>query len=115
MAQSCSKDGRAKKPKDDTTGKMDKKKTKSRPWKTWEEGIAEDAIELRIRNWKRAAADRDEWKQKLFEAMARFGAEAHSSSNSISTSLDKSILLTTVVKHEPSEKDLKCQQWSKGA
>ena len=53
MGQSGSKNGRAQKPEERTTGQVDRKKT-------WEKRITEDAKELGIRNLKRAADDRHE-------------------------------------------------------
>jgi hypothetical protein len=48
-----------------------------RPRNRWEDVIRRDAANLlRIRNWKAAASDKEEWRKKVGEAMARKRAEA---------------------------------------
>jgi len=48
-----------------------------RPRNRWEDVIQRDAANLlRIRNWKAAARDKEEWRKKVGEAMARKRAEA---------------------------------------
>jgi hypothetical protein len=48
-----------------------------RPRNRWEDVIQRDAANLlRIRNWKAAARDREKWRKKVGEAMARKRAEA---------------------------------------
>jgi hypothetical protein len=51
-------------------------RTLGRPRNRWEDAIQRDAVNLlQIRNWKSAARDRDKWKKKVGEAMARKRAE----------------------------------------
>ena len=41
---------------------------------TWEgNGVAEDARDMGIRNWRRVAMDRVDWRRRLVEASARLG------------------------------------------
>jgi hypothetical protein len=48
-----------------------------RPRYRWEDVIQRDAANLlRIRNWKAAARDKQEWSKKVGEAMARKKTEA---------------------------------------
>jgi hypothetical protein len=48
-----------------------------RPRNRWEDVIQRDAANLlRIRNWKAAAGDKEEWRKKVGEEMARKRAEA---------------------------------------
>jgi hypothetical protein len=48
-----------------------------RPRNRWEDVIQRGAANLlRIRNWKAAARDKEEWRKKIGEAMARKLAEA---------------------------------------
>jgi hypothetical protein len=48
-----------------------------RPRNIWENIIQGDAANLLlIRNWKAAARDKEEWRKKVTEAMARKQAEA---------------------------------------
>jgi len=48
-----------------------------RPRNRWEDVIQRDAATLpRIRNWKAAARDKEKWRKKVREAMARKRAEA---------------------------------------
>jgi hypothetical protein len=48
-----------------------------RPQNRWEDVIQRNAANLlQIRNWKAAARDKEEWRKKVGEAMARKRAEA---------------------------------------
>jgi hypothetical protein len=48
-----------------------------RPRNRWEDAIQRDAANLlRIRIWKAAARDKEEWRKKVGEATARKRAEA---------------------------------------
>ena len=45
-----------------------------RPRRRWEDAVDEDATEiLKVRSWRRMAADRGEWGKKLKEARAQQG------------------------------------------
>ena len=44
-----------------------------RPRKRWEDGVGEDARDMGIRNWRRVAVDRVDWRRRLVEARARLG------------------------------------------
>ena len=41
---------------------------RGRPRKRWEDGIAEDAKDMGIRNWRWVAVDRVDWSRRLVEA-----------------------------------------------
>jgi hypothetical protein len=57
-------------------------KTVGRPRNRWEDFIQKDAANmLRIRNWKAAAREKEEWRKKVGEAMARKRAEAPKNKN----------------------------------
>jgi hypothetical protein len=46
---------------------------RGRPKLRWEEGIEEDAVRAVFRNWKKTAANREEWRNLLKEALAHPG------------------------------------------
>ena len=46
---------------------------RGRPRKRWEDGVAEDARNMGIRNWRRVAVDRVDWRRRLVEARDRLG------------------------------------------
>ena len=46
---------------------------RGRPRKRWEDGVAEDARDMGIRNWRRVAVDRLDWRRRFVEARARLG------------------------------------------
>ena len=50
------------------------KRPVGRPRRRWEDAVDEDAREiLKVRSWRRMAADRGEWGEKLKEARAQQG------------------------------------------
>ena len=60
-------------PKRALLGTLEETRPRGRPRKRWEDGVAEDARGMGIRNWRRAAMDRVDWRRRLVEARARLG------------------------------------------
>ena len=58
-------------PKSALLGTWEGIRPRGRPRKRWEDGVAEDTRV--IRNWRKAAMDRVDWRQRLVEARARLG------------------------------------------
>ena len=58
-------------PKRALLGTWEGTRPRGRPRKRWEDGVAEDARDMGIRNWRRVAVDRVDWRRRLVEARAR--------------------------------------------
>ena len=60
-------------PKRALLGTREGMRPRGRPRKRWEDGVAENARNMGIRNWRRAAMDRVDWRRRLVEARPRLG------------------------------------------
>jgi hypothetical protein len=74
MSSVCDKDARRRVPRKDMLKTLEGIRPISRPRKRWMNGVQTDAKELlKVRNWEMRALDRNEWRQIIGKAKARFG------------------------------------------